>query len=568
MATSVDSVHKSSDSVKDYLCGSCESKHIEVSAAIFCETCLKYFCEECLHHHDHIFVNHLKYGRGETNKWPLTKTMEDLLMKCEVHNNKKLKMFCQDHSQLCCSDCVLLNHRQCTNLTPISESVKMMSVDLKQLSNKIQTILDEINKLKRAQEDNMQSVEGSYSEKLEEIRDLRKKLNAALDELEKTTLKELDEIRTTLQISLKKDVDNCSRLKDELQQLSEAVQGLCNKSKKEMEFIASRKCLDKIHESETYLRENPVNVKSSLIFQANTDIELYLSQLSSLGWIVDSMQSLTLKMNPDKVMTVKRKFEYNVKIPSDINQTCIIGICSLPSGYVIVTDYNNKNVKLLDKSYNVSGHCDVSGPPCDICLITSCEVAVTIGGTCVQFISVSNGQLVNGRKLQLQHNAVGIAHHQGALYITSRTALYHYTLTGTLVKKIYEDAGGAVTVFKCALSPDGERIFVTNFTNHKLLTLAKDGALLSTFTDSDLQKPHGLHVTPGGQVLVCAWTSNTVIQVDHEGRKKLATLASNKDAVRGPLSVCRPLSVCYNTNTDQIIVGQENNNKIIVMELK
>ncbi|XP_052275438.1 uncharacterized protein LOC127874838 [Dreissena polymorpha] len=265
----------------------------------------------------------------------------------------------------------------------------------------------------------------------------------------------------------------------------------------------------------------------------------------------------------DKVMNVKRKSEYNVKIPSDRNQTFHLeGICSLPSGQVIVADHSNKKVKLLDKSYNVSGHCDVSGHPSDICQITSSEVAVTLYGEGVQFISVSNGQLVNGRKFKLPLVATGIAHHLGALYITSGTALYHYNMTGTLVKKLYEDTGGACAVFKCAVSPDGERIFVTNHTNHKLLTLAKDGAVLSTFTDSDLQQPHCLHVTPAGQVLVCAASSNTVIQVDHEGRKKLATLASNKDGVRGPLSVC------YTTNTDQIIVGQNNNNKIIVMELQ
>ncbi|KAH3851911.1 hypothetical protein DPMN_094398 [Dreissena polymorpha] len=208
-----------------------------------------------------------------------------------------------------------------------------------------------------------------------------------------------------------------------------------------MEFIASRKCLDKIHESETYLRENPVKVQSSLIFQANTDIGQYLSQQSNLGRILDSH---TLKMILDKVMNVKRKSEYNVKIPSDRNQTFHLeGICSLPSGQVIVADHSNKKVKLLDKSYNVSGHCDVSGHPSDICQITSSEVAVTLYGEGVQFISVSNGQLVNGRKFKLPLVATGIAHHLGALYITSGTALYHYNMTGTLVKKLYEDTGGA-----------------------------------------------------------------------------------------------------------------------------
>ncbi|KAH3720350.1 hypothetical protein DPMN_063247 [Dreissena polymorpha] len=461
-------------------------------------------------------------------------------------------MFCQDHSQLCCSDCVLLNHRQCTHLAKISESVKKMSVDMQQLSNKIQSIIADLKKFKSVQEASIQSIEGSYGEKLQEIRDQCKKINAALDELENTTLKELDDIRTKLQTSLKKDVDNCGRLKDELQQLSEAVQGLCDKSNQDIKFIASRKCLDKIQESERYLNENPVKVQSSIIFQANIDIEQYLSQQSSLGRIVDCM----------KCVKLKKKQEYNVKISSDRHACSIIGICSLPSGQVIIVDRINKRVKMLDKNYNVSSHCDVSDYPHDICQITSSEVAVTLDGAGVQFMSVSNRQLINGRQFQLPHAAVGIAHHKGALYITSRTALYHYTLTGTFVKKLYEDIGDGARVYKCALSPAGDRIYVTNNEQNKLLTLATDGTLIYTFTDPELQFPNSVCVTPDGQVLCCAYSSNTVLHVDHEGKKKLATLASRRDGLR------LTSSVCYNTNIHQIIVGQYNNNTIIVIELQ
>ncbi|XP_052276139.1 uncharacterized protein LOC127875256 [Dreissena polymorpha] len=324
-------------------------------------------------------------------------------------------------------------------------------------------------------------------------------------------------MRTTLQTSLKKDVDHCSRLKDELQQLGEAVNGLHDKSKKEMEFIASRKCMDKIQESESYLKSKHVKVQSSITFKAKVNIEQYLSQQVSQYAV--SVQSLTLEMKPEQVLTVKRKSKYNVKISEDKSQNCCIrGICSLPSGQVIVADSNNKRVKFLDKHYNVSSHCDLSGCPWDICQITSMEVALTVNND-VQFMSVTNGHLVNGRNLQLPHDAVGIAHHQGALYITSRTALYHYTLTGTLVKKLYEDTGGGITVYTCAVSPAGDKIYVTNNCQHKLITLATDGTLISTFTDRELQHPQCVHVTPAGQVLVCGCASQTLIQVNCEGNK-------------------------------------------------
>ncbi|KAH3887998.1 hypothetical protein DPMN_012019 [Dreissena polymorpha] len=164
------------------------------------------------------------------------------------------------------------------------------------LLNNLQTVIDELNKLKSTQEANIQSKEVLCSEKQQEIQDLQKKLNAALDALENTTLKELNKVQTKLQTSLERIVDNCKRLKDDLQSLSEAVNGVRFKSKKKIEFIACIKCLDKIQESESYLKENPVKVESLIIFQANADIEQFLSTQPSLGMIVDSMQSQTLQM--------------------------------------------------------------------------------------------------------------------------------------------------------------------------------------------------------------------------------------------------------------------------------
>ncbi|XP_052265707.1 uncharacterized protein LOC127868128 [Dreissena polymorpha] len=233
-------------------------------------------------------------------------------------------------------------------------------------------------------------------------------------------------------------------------------------------------------------------------------------------------------------------------------------MCSLPSGHVIIADNLNENVKLLDQHYKVSSHCDLSSPPTDICQITSSEVAVSHVNGGVQFISVRNGQLVKGRKFQLPHKAEGIAHHKGTLYVTSGKALYHYALTGTLIKKLYENTEHEHAVFKCAVSLAGDRLYVIN-AHHKLCTLATDGSLLSTIITPF---PFCVHITPAGQVLVCGLDSHTVIQVDHEGRKELVTLASQKDGL------IKPVSICCNTSIQQIIVGLHNNNTIMVMKLQ
>ena len=112
-------------------------------------------------------------------------------------------------------------------------------------------------------------------------------------------------------------------------------------------------------------------------------------------------------------------------------------------------------------------------------------------------------------------------------------------------------------VYKCAVNLMDDKIYVTNMGKHTLLTLTINGTVISTFSDIDLQDPRGVHVTPSGQVLVCGYASDTIIQVDSEGKKKLATLASQTDGVK-----C-PRSVFYSFSTDSVLVGVDNNDIII-----
>ncbi|KAH3882026.1 hypothetical protein DPMN_005955 [Dreissena polymorpha] len=120
-------------------------------------------------------------------------------------------------------------------------------------------------------------------------------------------------------------------------------------------------------------------------------------------------------------------------------------------------------------------------------------------------------------------------------------------------------------VSRCAVSPTGDRLYITSINSYyqpTLLTLARDGTLLATFTDPALGVPTGLHVTPAGQVLVCGRLSNTVLQVGWEGESKLATLATQKDGVWWPLSVC------YSSTTSSIIVGLLVDDNILVFRVE
>ncbi|XP_052246877.1 uncharacterized protein LOC127855393 [Dreissena polymorpha] len=268
----------------------------------------------------------------------------------------------------------------------------------------------------------------------------------------------------------------------------------------------------------------------------------------------------------DQVISVRQISRYNVSLPSDSHAFLDIGaICDLSDDQILVADRFSKRVKLLNDQYQVVGHCDLT--VWDMCKISPSEVAVilypdSIGARWtdeVHFVSVNGWRLVKGRKLQFQHHCKGIAHDQRDLYVTSGTALYKYSMSGDLLKKLYENTTDNLPVYKCAVSPSGDRIFVTS-NLYKVRTLARDGTVLHTFIDPDLKYPHGIHVTDLGQVLVCDnWGgSDTIIQLDTEGKKKLATIATVKS----------PRSVSFNRSTASIIVGQFYSTTILVFKVK
>ncbi|KAH3829826.1 hypothetical protein DPMN_103055 [Dreissena polymorpha] len=510
--------------------------------------------------HSQLFIKHAPYGRGDLKKWPVAKQVEDFLLKCDVHKDKNIELFCDNHIELCCTNCAILNHRHCQKITLISDIVKSQSTDLQQLSVSIQTILKELKKLQDNQEASIQYVQSSYDEQLHKIQNTRREINAALDTIEQKTRKEMLDTLTKLQASTKSEADKCIRLRDELKQLRDATQDISDKNKQELSFIATRKCEEIIKQSKTFLKST-LQDKFYISFQPNSEIVQYLTTLLGLGKI----ERMMVQDNSNKVITVKGKSEHNVKVSSDLEECSITAILVLPAKQIFVADNRNKKVKLLDQQYQVVSHCSVTGNPHALCDITPSEVAVTVNEDDkniheVQFITVNNRQLVIGRKLQLQHECVGIAFHQGDMYITAYTALYKYSLNGKLVSKMYEDTSDSYTVFKCAVSPTGDKLYITNNCQHKLLTLARDGSVLATFTDHALEYPFGLHVTPAGQVLVSGWGPNTILQVDSEGKRKLATLASED-------GVLKPMSVCYNRHTASIIVGLYNKSSIIVFKV-
>ncbi|XP_052246087.1 uncharacterized protein LOC127854942 [Dreissena polymorpha] len=561
---STSSLYEGSDIILEYCCSTCEEGGKKIEAECYCAKCDKLYCDKCIPLHKQLFTAHEVHGKGELSVWPLGQKARSILEKCKRHKDEKVNFFCANHNQLCCSTC-LVSHRKCVHVSEIKDVVATQPINVQQLLCNIQMLLEQLRSVHQNINCSIQNIQDSYNEQANKIKTVRQKINCALDKLEAASMKELNDQMASLKAASYNIDDKCTHLQSELIIIRDMIQDVGDgDERKELAFIACQKGLEKIEQSELYLTYNSVKTESYFKFDLNTEIEQYLSELSSLGR-VETKQTNSTQSTANQVITKTEITQVRVLTTTDSSQSYDIrGVCSLPNGQIIVSDYENKRIVLLDQQYEMFNHYDLAAFPKDMCFITPHIFAVAVD--CdnlhkVLFLSVTNRKLDQVSQIELQHSSTGLAHYLGNLFVASGTALYQYTLTGTQIKELYVNHSNTHTVYKCALSPSGDKIYVTDLSNHTILTLDRDGKLLRSFSHPELQGPSGIHVTNVGQLFACGWGSNIVIQLDTEGKKMLDILATPSDGVRFPFSLN------YNCETDTIHVVQRGNKNMLVIKL-
>ena len=115
-----------------------------------------------------------------------------------------------------------------------------------------------------------------------------------------------------------------------------------------------------------------------------------------------------------------------------------MGICEMPTGELVIADFNNENIKLLNRKFKVTDSCHFPGKPYHLCHTERNEVAVAVFRE-IHFFSVTSWKLQAVRNFSTDFICSSIAHHQGTLYIASpREGLYQCNMKGKAVKKVYK----------------------------------------------------------------------------------------------------------------------------------
>ena len=441
------------------------------------------------------------------------------------------------------------------------------SREFKELPTRISEIKKDLKNARQSLHDNKKAIEKSGDQEcLQQIHTLRQQFNAIFDRLEQRTVSEIENRKSSVEGKIQTDIDRIDDVTERLQKLSDDLKD-GGENNEATSYIGFAKCDDEVWKANVLLQDINKKDEYKLSFQPNKSITAFLSSLQMLGEVICEGGAKPLP-GPDCVFKVEKHALHNVKVADDKDICNISGMCNLATGEFLVADTRNCKLKLLNSNYEVISTCAVLKYPKDVCLTGEREVAVAVdnygdvkGRHEIHFFRVRSGTLLKARTIKLKHRCIGLAHSNGYLYITANTGLHVYSILSGQRKKLYSDKTGLYTVVKCAVSPGGSRIYITNNDQSQLVILNRDDIKLSTLTLPRLKYPVEVHVTSLHHVFVCFCHLVQTVTIN-EGKQIVTPLAGDEEGLT------EPTALCFNSSTNTLVVGQYCNDNIVALQMK
>ncbi|KAH3864964.1 uncharacterized protein LOC127866976 isoform X2 [Dreissena polymorpha] len=580
-ACEIPSIEKGTDEDDARNCFACLKSKLNAEEGHFCKDCKQLYCASCVSKHDDFFQRHKiswKFDKDKRNvvSAPIsdhtleiyqrtTKSLSEVsleafkqecasgesfeLGKCDVHKSQDVMSFCVEDGLLCCNICNSTIHRACKDIEELPKVAKGVhtTAEFSTLPSRLQESLSfldrkmfELSEEKKLIEDNADAVKTNIQYCRDEFVDI-------VDKLQQQSFKAVEILKSSITNDIASRKTQCAHYYNQLKSLYSVVE--TDAVDETTAFVGLTKGRALLLRTRMLLKDIDGRYRCCIVFQHDTDLHKMLSKMQNFG---------TVK-SVEHIFAVTEKS--TVQMTIDKSNCDITAIFELPCGDIVLADAANSNIKLLNQSFHNLAVCTLPDIPLDMCAIGDTEIAVVTTGK-VRFYLLQNGSLSSGKSIKVRNQSSGMAYFAGHLYVATMSTLIKYSIDGKQNKLLYKntEAGGQVTISRCAISREGQFIYVTGPDCPGLLVLDIFGNKLTFVKTHDMVFPRGLHVATGGQVFLCGKDSSIVLQLDRQ-QNRLVKVADGNDGLWSPQCV-----VLLNGKS-LMIIGQEATNSILVLRV-
>ena len=198
--------------------------HCQDPAINHCASCEMFMCKKCSESHD-IWPgnkNHNVLSVEELVKNPEGQVKMRSKFYCAKHKGEVLKYHCETCKELCCIDCVVLNHQKpnhsCVAVMEVAQKQReILQSNCKTLDEKLsegKKALDSIGEVMKSLENNVKTAKDQIKEQKENVLKIVKE---KLDERAEKIKKEVDKVYNKLHSELSKQHDEIKEYLDKIQ---------------------------------------------------------------------------------------------------------------------------------------------------------------------------------------------------------------------------------------------------------------------------------------------------------------------------------------------------------------
>lgn len=361
------------------------SDETKVQVSAFCKTCTDFLCNECSNGHRRNTVtrhHEMLVGEDIPKDLSMVRLMKKLTT-CTVHPDVPKTIKCNDHGELICMSCLASTHRRCEDIAEICNLSASTQSAREKLFEDIKCLLKRTYAMRISKQNNVVRIRSDRNRVLNKQKCEINKIRKHYDDLLK---KSKAEIEDTVDIELKtlySSVKRCESLVEELkekQTLFDIARQYGNSTEYKIVMDVLKLDIEQLNIEVNKQRSD--NIRLNFEHDEKGDI----TTCNSLGTvrivtnndtigIVTPVENLTLddaKSKTDRCENVLKQtgnFErkYSIQHRDDVKSCSINRILILSDGRLVLSDANNKNIKVVNKEYVVMYTYDLDGIPIDMC---------------------------------------------------------------------------------------------------------------------------------------------------------------------------------------------------------
>ncbi|XP_052215021.1 E3 ubiquitin-protein ligase TRIM22-like [Dreissena polymorpha] len=198
-------------------CEPCMKTNISKTATVLCKDCDEFLCDTCKNPHTVYKPGQHKIINLQDKKSALVMIDMKGMDKCHEHG-RDIEFFCQDHSKLCCSSCVLI-HRKCDQVDEIAKVSMQTRPELaafKQSLIKLQSDADAIIAECKQSETVLNESIAKISSEVDKMKD---RIIHLFENAKQKLITEANEFKTAEVKIIGNKRDTSSKVKDEISEV-------------------------------------------------------------------------------------------------------------------------------------------------------------------------------------------------------------------------------------------------------------------------------------------------------------------------------------------------------------